>query len=116
MRQRRFIYKYNNGNTRCKATAEIKSIVERQMREDDKTTASQLFQILRARGYNISLRAVLRCRTSLDFVITATQSYKRQLFRDDAIASVEFQRHRRRYDGDLPSFCSVPSKVTTFSV
>ena len=48
-----------------KATAEIKEIVEQQMREDDETTAVQLHRILVARKYNITLRTVLRCRTAL---------------------------------------------------
>ena len=48
-----------------KATAEIKEIMEQQMREDDETTAVQLHRILVARKYNITLRTVLRCRTAL---------------------------------------------------
>ena len=35
------------------------------MREDDETTALQLYQLLRSRGYRLSRRTVLRCRTSL---------------------------------------------------
>ena len=35
------------------------------MRLDDETTAIQLHQLLISRGYNISKRTVLRCRTSL---------------------------------------------------
>ncbi len=48
-----------------KITAEIKAIVDEKMREDDETTAYQLHAMLVARGYRISLRTVLRCRTSL---------------------------------------------------
>ena len=48
-----------------KATAEIKALVEQQMREDDESTAFQLHRLLIARGFNITLRTVLRCRTSL---------------------------------------------------
>ena len=48
-----------------KATAEIKAIIEQKMHEDDETTAYQLHQLLITRGYNITLRTVLRCRTSL---------------------------------------------------
>ena len=51
-----------------KATAEIKAIVEQRMREDDETTAYQLYQLLIARGYSITLRTVLRCRTSLGWI------------------------------------------------
>ena len=39
---------------------EIKCVVEEQMRLDDKTTAHQL-----QKGYSISLRTILRCRTAL---------------------------------------------------
>lgn len=48
-----------------KITTEIKEIVEAQMRLDDETTAIQLHELLISRGYNISKRTVLRCRTSL---------------------------------------------------
>ena len=48
-----------------KITTEIKEIVEAQMRLDDESTAIQLHQLLISRGYNISKRTVLRCRTSL---------------------------------------------------
>ena len=48
-----------------KATAEIKRIVETQMREDDETSAMQLYNVLKSKGINISRRTVLRCRTSL---------------------------------------------------
>ena len=48
-----------------KVTAEIKQIVEDQMRLDDETTAYQLHRILTEKGYSISLRTILRCRTAL---------------------------------------------------
>ena len=48
-----------------KVTAEIKEIVERQMRTDDETTAYQLHRLLTEKGYSISLRTILRCRTAL---------------------------------------------------
>ena len=35
------------------------------MRKDDETTAHQLHQLLVSRGYSISLRTILRCRTAL---------------------------------------------------
>ena len=37
-----------------KVTAEVKAIVEAQMRQDDKTTAFQLHKLLVEKGYNIS--------------------------------------------------------------
>ena len=48
-----------------KVTAEVKAIVEEQMRQDDETTAYQLHKLLVDKGYNISRRTILRCRTSL---------------------------------------------------
>lgn len=48
-----------------KITPEIKKIVEDRMQEDDETTAIQLFHLLTGKGYNISLRTILRCRTEL---------------------------------------------------
>ena len=48
-----------------KITAEIKQIVEEQMRADDETTAYQLHRLLTEKGYSISLRTILRCRTAL---------------------------------------------------
>ena len=47
-------------------TSEIKQVVEEQMQQDDETTAVQLHRILTDKGYCISLRTILRCRTSLD--------------------------------------------------
>ena len=43
-----------------KITAEIKRVMEEQMRLDDETTAHQL-----QKGYWISLRTILQCRTAL---------------------------------------------------
>lgn len=48
-----------------KITPVIKRIVEDRMQEDDETTAVQLFQLLKEKGYSISLRTILRCRTEL---------------------------------------------------
>ena len=48
-----------------KITAEIKKLVEDQMKIDDETTAYQLHEMLKEKGYTISLRTILRCRTSL---------------------------------------------------
>ena len=35
------------------------------MREDDETTAIQLFYLLQTKGYSISLTTIFRCRNSL---------------------------------------------------
>ena len=48
-----------------KVTAEIKAIVEEQMRLDDETTAFQLHRLLTEKGYNLTRQTVLRCRTEL---------------------------------------------------
>ena len=48
-----------------KVTAEISNMVEAQMRLDDETTAVQLHKLLKDKGYDLSLRTVLRCRTAL---------------------------------------------------
>ena len=48
-----------------KITAEIKQIVEEQMRLDDETTAYQLHALLSRLGYSLSLRTILRCRSIL---------------------------------------------------
>ena len=50
-----------------KVTAEVKKIVEEQMRLDNETTAVQLHVLLNSRGYQLSLRTILRCRTSLSW-------------------------------------------------
>ena len=63
-----------------KITAEVKKVVEDQMRLDDETTAYQLHQLLTRRGYNISLRTVLRCRTAMGW--TFRGSAYCQLIRD----------------------------------
>ena len=63
-----------------KVTLEVKEIVEQQMRLDDETTAYQLHNLLAGRGYDISLRTVLRCRTALGW--TFRGSAYCQLIRD----------------------------------
>ena len=61
-------------------TDEVKAVVEQQMRRDDETTASQLHVMLTHMGYTISLRTILRCRTSLGW--TFRGSAYCQLIRD----------------------------------
>jgi len=63
-----------------KISTEIKRIVEEQMQVDDETTATQLHRLLQQRGYNLSLRTVLRCRTLLGW--TFRGSAYCQLIRD----------------------------------
>lgn len=51
-----------------KITAEVKDIVEERMRQDDETTAFQLHRLLNERGYNVNIRIVLCCCTSLGWM------------------------------------------------
>ena len=51
-----------------KVTAEIKETVKGQMRTDGETTAYQLHRLLTDKGYTISLRTILRCRTALGWM------------------------------------------------
>ena len=69
-----FLKRFNNTGTikrkpgsgrPSKVTAEIKAIVEQQMRIDDETSATQLHTLQNNRGYPLSLRTILRCRSSL---------------------------------------------------
>ena len=69
-----FLKRYESrGTIKCKpgsgrpsrVTAEVKQIVEEQMRLDDETTATQLHALLKSHGYSLLLRTILRCRTSL---------------------------------------------------
>ena len=48
-----------------KVTAEIKRLVEEQMRLDDETTAVQLHRLLQSKGHDISIKTILHCRSSL---------------------------------------------------
>ena len=48
-----------------KITEEIKKVVEEQMKADDETTAYQLHALLTSKGFALSRRTILRCRTSL---------------------------------------------------
>ena len=50
-------------------TWKVKELVEAKMNEDDETTATQLHSILLEEGIKISLRTILRCRTSLQSVL-----------------------------------------------
>ena len=50
---------------RAKISPEIRQIVGGQMRLDDETTACQLHALLTSKGFDLSLRTILRCRTPL---------------------------------------------------
>ena len=57
-----------------KVTAEVKRTVEEQMRLDDETTATQLHALLNCRGNSLSLRTILRCRTSRGWTFGAVRT------------------------------------------
>ena len=79
-----------------KMSEEIMVFVEEQMEKDDETTAHQLHELLKAKGFGISLRTVLRCRTKLGW--TFRGSAYCQLIRDvNKEKRLEFVR---RYNDD----------------
>lgn len=53
------------GSGRTSKIVEVQEVVEQQIRKDDDTTAEQLHVLLTTKGYKLSIRTVLRCRTSL---------------------------------------------------
>ena len=55
-----------------KITSRVKELVEQQMQRDDETTAYQLHRMLIENGVVISLRTVLRCRTTLGWTFRGT--------------------------------------------
>ena len=109
-----------------KISAEIKEIVEEQMRADDETTATQLHHLLQQHGYTISLRTVLRCRSVLGWTFRGSAycqlirdvnkqkrlAWARQYASDDFAnviwtdeSSVQLESHRRfccRKRGEAP--------------
>ena len=46
-------------------TSEIKQLVDQRMEEDIETTATQLCEILKEKGYKMSLKTIIRCRDQL---------------------------------------------------
>lgn len=83
-------------------TAEVKRIVEDQMHRDDETTAYQLHNLLSSLGYSLSLRSILRCRTSLGW--TFRGSAYCQLIRD-------VNKVRLGCDKALISYCQVKTAL-----
>ena len=96
---------------------DVKRVVEEQMRLDDETTASQLHVILTRLGYAMSLRTILRCRTSLGWTFRGSaycqlihdvnkqkrlefalehqsDNFANVIFTDEC--SVQLESHRRR--------------------
>ena len=52
-----------------KMTAHVKALVERQMRDDDETTAFQLYALLLCHGHTMTLKTVLRCCAALGWTL-----------------------------------------------
>ena len=77
---RRTIARKPGSGTPSLVTMEVKHIVEEQMRLDDETTAYQLHALLHQKGFPLSLRTILRCRSSLGW--TFRGSAYCQLIRD----------------------------------
>lgn len=101
-----------------KVTAQVKELVEAQMQKDDETTAYQLHHLLVENEIEISLRTILRCRTTLGWTFRGSaycqlireenkvkrlqwsEQHKDDNF-DDVIwtdkATVQLETHRRFY-------------------
>ena len=58
-----------------KMTAEIKQIINHQMRDDDKTTAYQLHHLLSSKGYK-NMDSTIHCRTHLGFPKVITKEWQ----------------------------------------
>ena len=107
-------------------TWKVKELVEAKMCEDDETTATQLHYMLLEEGIAISLRTILRCRTTLGWAFRGSaycqlirkvntekrllwaQSHTTETF-DDVIftdeTTVQLENHRRfccRKEGQRP--------------
>ena len=56
-----------------KITDRVRELVERRMREDDETTATQLHTLLSSCGISISLSTILRCRSTLGWTFRGSK-------------------------------------------
>ena len=74
-----------------KITAEIKALVEAKMQEDDETTALQLHALLVSRGYQISKKTILRCRTALGWTFRGS-AYCQLIRESNKIKRLEWAR------------------------
>ena len=59
------IAKHPGSGRPSKVTAAVKSLVEKRMKLDDETPAHPLHVLLKSKGFDLSLRTILRCRTTL---------------------------------------------------
>ena len=117
-------------------TLEIKQVVEAQMRLDDETTAHQLQHLREQKGYNLSLKTILRCCSSLGWTFRGSAYCKliwvvnmekllawALKYKDDTFdhviitdeCTVQMESHRRfccRKQGEVPRL--KPRSVHTF--
>ena len=54
-------------------TPEMKEVVDQQIEKDDKTTATQLYALLKDRGFRVSKRTVLRCWCQLSWTFIGSE-------------------------------------------
>ena len=80
-----------------KITEEVKSIVDSQMERDDETSAVQLHALLTARGYEISLATILRCRVSLGWTFRGS-SYCQLIRNVNKVKRLEWAKEHLRED------------------
>ena len=80
-----------------KITAEIKAIVDEQMRLDDETSAHQLHALLQSKGYSISLPTILRCRTALGWTFRGS-SYCQLIREANKVKRLEWANAHKRDD------------------
>ena len=93
-----------------KVTAEVKQIVEEQMRLDDETTATQLHALLNSRGYSLSLMTILRCCTSLGWTFRGS-SYCQLIQNAIKVKRLEWAKENIRKDfGDVDE-CSIQLSI-----
>lgn len=82
-----------------KITEEIKRVVEEQMRLDDETTAHQLYYLLRRKGFTLSLRTILRCRTALGWTFRGS-AYCQLIRHANKVKRLQWARDNIRKDFD----------------
>ena len=123
----KFLKRYSSTGSICrlpgsgrktKITEDVKRIVDQQMSVDDETTATQLHVLLTNFGYRLSLRTILRCRTTLGWtfrgsaycqLIREANKVKRlewaRKYRDDDFANVVFADESSIQQESHPCFC-----------
>ena len=57
-----FLLRRPGSGRSSKVTADVLTVVNEKMKEDDETTAHQLHKLLNDRGHQISISTIMRCR------------------------------------------------------